>query len=141
MLGCSVSDVPVFVPGSGSEAERMRVPRLRLKAFLSDFDDPARLLEMEAGAGAGADGVEADPLASEPCGVLDVRVAAVAAGRDSPFLPEVSRHLPCPLVLAADSYRECGVCGVVSGVCESVRGRQRAGRALAEAGQDKTVMR
>eukprot|EP01035_Chromulina_nebulosa_P033312 gene33312-44594_t len=42
-------DVPVFVPGS--EAERMRVPRLRLKAFLSDFDDPARLLEMEAGPG------------------------------------------------------------------------------------------
>ena len=88
--GNSLSDVPVFVPGS--EAERMRVPRLRLKAFLSDFDDPARLLEMEAGPGpgAGADGKDADPLASEPCAVLDVRVALVAAGGDSPFLPEVT---------------------------------------------------
>ena len=68
-------------------ADRMQVPRLRLKAFLSDFDDPARLLELEAEAGG------ADPLAAEPCAVLDLRVTAVAAGGDSPFLPEAYASL------------------------------------------------
>ena len=56
---------------------------LRIKQYLSDFDDPKRLLELE----------NPDDLASEPIGELDIKVETVAAGRTSKYLPECYRSL------------------------------------------------
>ncbi|KAJ1391378.1 hypothetical protein B484DRAFT_459500 [Ochromonadaceae sp. CCMP2298] len=65
------------------DAPAMPVPRYRLKAFLTDFDDPKRLLAID------------DPtaLSLEPCAELDVVVAEVSAGGESEFLPEVYADL------------------------------------------------
>mmetsp|Transcript_30423 Transcript_30423/g.43585 ORF Transcript_30423/g.43585 Transcript_30423/m.43585 type:complete len:317 (-) Transcript_30423:2928-3878(-) len=66
-------DIPI------PKTEPILLPRIRFKSFLSDFTEPKQLLEVE------------DPtvLESEPCAVLDLTMTAVAAGRDSQFLPEV----------------------------------------------------
>jgi len=56
---------------------------LRVKQYLSDFDDPKRLLEIE----------NPDDLNSEPIGELDVKIEVVAAGRTSKYLPAVYESL------------------------------------------------
>jgi hypothetical protein len=55
----------------------------RIRQFLTDFDEPRRLLELE------------DPTAldSEPCGETFINVVKVSAGGESPYLPDVYRPL------------------------------------------------
>lgn len=54
------------------------LPRYRLKAFLSDFADPIRLLGLE----------DPNALDLEPCADLDIYCKVVSPARDSKFLPE-----------------------------------------------------
>lgn len=56
---------------------------LALKQFLTDFDDPRRLLEIE----------NPEDLNSEAIGLLDIKIEVVAAGKTSKYLPEVYRSL------------------------------------------------
>ena len=56
---------------------------IKLKAYLTDFTEPKRLLEFEA----------VESLELEPCGELDLSLMRVAAGRSSKYLPEVSYSL------------------------------------------------
>ena len=55
----------------------------RIKQYLSDFEDPTRLLEIE----------NPEELDSEPVGELDCKLETVAPGRTSKYLPEVYRSL------------------------------------------------
>ena len=56
----------------------MQMPKLRIKMFLADFDNPARLLTVS------------DPTAldSEPLGELEVAMVPASPGRESDFLPK-----------------------------------------------------
>mmetsp|Transcript_11309 Transcript_11309/g.18979 ORF Transcript_11309/g.18979 Transcript_11309/m.18979 type:complete len:315 (+) Transcript_11309:31-975(+) len=72
-----------FVDVVFDDSLTMKLPRYRMKGYLSDFDDPKRLLEAE----------DPEMLNLEPCGELDVMVTEVAAGSESEFLPEVYRDL------------------------------------------------
>jgi len=58
-------------------------PSIRIKQYLSDFDDPKRLLEIE----------NPEDLNSEPIGMLDIKIEKVAAGGSSKYLPEVYQDL------------------------------------------------
>jgi hypothetical protein len=55
----------------------------RIRQFLTDFDEPRRLLEVEDPKG----------LDSEPLGEAQINVLAVAAGGESKFLPAVYKEL------------------------------------------------
>lgn len=66
-------DIPIASVGP------LRIPRYRMKLFLTDFDNPRRLLELE----------DRDYLNSEPCGELDILCKSVGPARTSEFLPEV----------------------------------------------------
>jgi len=59
--------------------------RRRIKQFLTDFDVPRRLLEVEDESGSALDG--------EPIGELDIAIVEVAAGKDSNFLPACYQSL------------------------------------------------
>lgn len=64
-------------------SEGLPFPGTKIKAFLSDFTEPDRLLEIE----------DASLLDQEPCGELDINLTPVGAGGTSKFLPEVYRDL------------------------------------------------
>jgi hypothetical protein len=76
------------------EIEKMLIPRFRMKMYLSDFEDPRRLIESD-----GSDTGQQEELSSmslldsEVCGELDVVCKVVAPGGESKFLPAVYRDL------------------------------------------------
>ena len=57
----------------------MKVPENRIKLYLTDLDDPKRLIDMEG----------QEELEDEPIGELDVTITQISAGGASKFLPEV----------------------------------------------------
>lgn len=71
----------IDVPIPGSESFSLQV--MRLKSYLTDIDDPKRLIELE----------EPEILDGEPCAELDAVLLQVAPGSKSPFLPEVYKDL------------------------------------------------
>lgn len=71
-------DIPLFNSVDNEKLARFSPP-LQMKAFLTDFDDPMRLLEFE----------DASMMDLEPCGELSCKVEKVSAGSESKFLPEV----------------------------------------------------
>lgn len=70
-------DIPILDRVDSEMLSRF-VPPFHIKAYLTDFDDAASLIEFEG----------SDSLNFEPCGELDIKVERVGAGRDSKFLPE-----------------------------------------------------
>jgi hypothetical protein len=96
--GYAFIDVPLTLT-LAEESILVSLPKARMKLFLSDFDDPRRLVgvseaEAEAGQRQGqGQGQGTGLLDDEPCGEMEVEVVAVAAGRDSEFLPEGYRDL------------------------------------------------
>jgi hypothetical protein len=98
--GYAFIDVPLTLT-LAEESVLVSLPKARMKLFLSDFDDPRRLVgvseaeaeaEQRQGQGQGQ-GQGTGLLDDEPCGEMEVEVVAVAAGRDSEFLPEGYRDL------------------------------------------------
>ena len=103
--GYTFIDVPLTLSETGSVL--VSLPKARMKLFLSDFDEPRRLVgvseaEAEAGKRQGqgqgqglglGQGQGPGLLDDEPCGEMEVEVTVVAAGRDSEFLPEGYRDL------------------------------------------------
>lgn len=94
--GYAFIDVPLTLT-LAEESILVSLPKARMKLFLSDFDDPRRLVgvseaeaeaEQRQGQGQGT-----GLLDDESCGEMEVEVVAVAAGRDSEFLPEGYRDL------------------------------------------------
>merc|ERR1712146_91619 len=78
------------------------MPLSGMRMYLSDFEDPKRLLQFDnlaAGQLDNARGVfqvgngETNVLDSEPCGELVITPVKVAPGRDSEFLPECYKSL------------------------------------------------
>ena len=66
----------------------LRLPKNRkIRQFLSDFEEPRRLLELE----------DPNALDEEPCGELNITLLPISAGRDSEFLPEV-RYSKCRVI-------------------------------------------
>lgn len=55
----------------------------RFKAYLTDFTEPQRLLELE----------DSSILDQEPCGELDIKLVSVGEGSKSKFLPQVYKQL------------------------------------------------
>lgn len=80
--GFRIVDIPL--PYEPPSSNRLFVPRGRqVRAYLTDFLEPQRLLEME----------NPESLENEPCGELDINLVRVSEGRSSKFLPEVYRDL------------------------------------------------
>ena len=61
----------------------MSLPKYRMKAFLTDLDDPKRLVGIE----------DTSMLDAESCGELDIAESVISAGGTSEFLPSVYRDL------------------------------------------------
>jgi hypothetical protein len=80
--GFRIIDIPLpYEPPSSS---RLFVPRgQQVRAYLTDFVEPERLLAME----------NPESLENEPCGELDINLVRVSEGRSSKFLPAVYRDL------------------------------------------------
>lgn len=76
-------DIPLI--HQGKCADLVNFSRNHLRSFISDFDDPRRLLEII--------GDDEEIINNEPVGVLDVKVTEVAPGSQSKFLPEVYTSL------------------------------------------------
>jgi len=60
----------------------LKLSTRQMKLFLTDFDSPKRLLEMQG-----------EDLENEPLGMLDVKVDIVGAGKDSKYMPIVYQEL------------------------------------------------
>lgn len=60
----------------------LKLSTKQMKLFLTDFESPKRLLE-----------IQSDELEAEPLGMLDVKVDVVGAGRDSKYMPVVYQEL------------------------------------------------
>ena len=77
------------------EIEKMIIPRFRMKMYLSDFEDPRRLIEVSSDNDPGQQEELSSMslLDSEACGELDVVCKVVAAGGESKFLPIVYKDL------------------------------------------------
>ena len=73
-------DIPFESIGS------VKLPRLQYKAYLSDFDDPKRLIESD-------EDDTSSMLDNEPCAELLFNCKQVSAGGSSKYLPEVYRDL------------------------------------------------
>lgn len=74
------------------EAAAIRLPKLRIKMFLTDIDQPQRLLELDSGASTGT-AMDSSILDQEAVGELSISLVPVGAGGDSEFLPECYRDL------------------------------------------------
>jgi len=72
-----------FVDVVLGDALTMSLPMYRMKAFLTDLDDPKRLVGIE----------DTSMLDAESCGELDIAVSVISAGGTSEFLPSVYRDL------------------------------------------------
>ena len=66
-------DIPIF------NALPLQFPKYRIKQYLTDLDDPKRLIDME-------DALE--ELDAEPIGELDIKLSKISPGGTSEFLPE-----------------------------------------------------
>ena len=72
-----------FVDVVLGDALAISLPKYRMKAFLTDLDDPKRLVGIE----------DTSMLDAESCGELDIAVSVISAGGTSEFLPSVYRDL------------------------------------------------
>mmetsp|Transcript_18258 Transcript_18258/g.18327 ORF Transcript_18258/g.18327 Transcript_18258/m.18327 type:complete len:318 (-) Transcript_18258:168-1121(-) len=88
-VGYQYVDLVLPVPS----ALKMGLPKDRIKLYLTDFDEPKRLINYE----------DVEDLDLEPLGELDVSVSIIGAGGSSEFLPEVYRSLFEPGSILFDS--------------------------------------
>jgi len=72
-----------FVDVVLGDALAMSLPKYRMKAYLTDLDDPKRLVGIE----------DTSILDAESCGELDIAVSVISAGGTSEFLPSVYKDL------------------------------------------------
>lgn len=86
---CCDADHPVMtgyhyidIPLTNDYEHNIRIPPLKLKAFISDVDAPERLIEAEPS--------DLDVL---PAGSLEIQMREVSAGGESEYLPECYRNL------------------------------------------------
>ena len=77
-LSQSFCFVDIIIPN----VKPLKLSTKQMKLYLTDFESPKRLLE-----------IESDELETEPLGMLDVKVDIVGAGRDSKYMPVVYQEL------------------------------------------------
>ncbi len=77
-LSQSFCFVDIIIPN----VKPLKLSTKQMKLYLTDFESPKRLLE-----------IESNELETEPLGMLDVKVDIVGAGRDSKYMPVVYQEL------------------------------------------------